>query len=98
MIVNATFTVEILIFGSHFILNRIKLNEEDVQLSCTLNVQVRQLEEFRRIRLDQLAILIQTAFRAWWARYTYTRKRLAQIRIATVWRRYKVSTIPPICT
>jgi len=50
---------------------------------------VRQLEEFRRIRLDQLAILIQTAFRAWWARYTYTRKRLAQIRIATAWRRYK---------
>ena len=49
-----------------------------------------QLEEFRRARLNELASLIQNTFRAWSARSTFQRRRLAQILIANAWRRYKV--------
>lgn len=50
-----------------------------------------QLEEFRRIRLDELATLIQKTYRAWAARWLFLKRKQAQIQIATAWRRYKVT-------
>lgn len=50
------------------------------------------MEEFRRVRLNELASLIQNTFRAWSARSTFQRRRLAQIQIANAWRRYKVQS------
>lgn len=57
-----------------------------------------QLEDFRRIRLDELATLIQKTYRAWAARWLFLKRKQAQIQIATAWRRYKVTiiTIYPI--
>nr|CAH0099998.1 unnamed protein product [Daphnia galeata] len=48
-----------------------------------------QLEDFRRIRLDDLATLIQKTFRAWATRWLFLKRRQSQIKIATAWRRYK---------
>lgn len=49
-----------------------------------------QLEDFRRIRLNDLATLIQKTFRGWSTRWLFFKRRQAQIKIATAWRRYKV--------
>ena len=53
-------------------------------------MQLMQLEEYRRLRLDQLATLIQKTYRSWAARNLFLRQKEAQIKIATAWRRYKV--------
>lgn len=54
-------------------------------------IQLMQLEDFRRIRLDELATLIQKTYRAWAARWLFLKRKQAQIQIATAWRRYKVT-------
>lgn len=48
-----------------------------------------QLEDFRRIRLNDLATLIQKTFRGWATRWLFFKRRQAQIKIAAAWRRYK---------
>ena len=55
-------------------------------------LQVAQLEDLRHLRMEELAIQIQTAFRSWAMRMHFLRMRDAQVKIANAWRRYKVHT------
>ncbi|XP_020716294.1 unconventional myosin-Ia isoform X2 [Ceratitis capitata] len=61
----------------------------------TKNVFVRsprteyELEQFRRERINELAILIQTNFRMYVARKRYLRMRQSQIVIASAWRTWR---------
>ncbi|XP_067617523.1 unconventional myosin-Ia isoform X2 [Eurosta solidaginis] len=61
----------------------------------TKNVFVRsprteyELEQFRRERINELAILIQTKFRRFVARKRYLRMRQSQIIIASAWRTWR---------
>lgn len=63
----------------------------------TKNVFVRsprteyELEQFRRERINELAILIQTKFRMYVARKHFLRMRQSQIIIASAWRTWRVS-------
>lgn len=53
-------------------------------------MQVAQLEDFRQMRVDELAVLIQKTFRAWSTAVHFIRMKDAQVKIANAWRRYKV--------
>lgn len=49
------------------------------------------MEEFRRCRLQDLAVLIQTKYRSYWMRRRYLASRNSQIVIARAWRTWRVS-------
>lgn len=51
------------------------------------------MEEFRRCRLQDLAILIQKKFRSYSKRKHYLRLKQSQIIIARAWRTWRVSVI-----
>lgn len=63
----------------------------------TKNVFVRsprtvyELEQFRRLRISELAVLIQKMFRMYHARKHYRRMRHSQMVISSAWRTWRVS-------
>lgn len=52
---------------------------------------VFELEEFRRLRLDDLACLIQKTYRCYSKRKYFVKLRTSQIIIASAWRTWRVS-------
>jgi len=64
----------------------------------TKNVFVRsprtvyELEQFRRLRISELAVLIQTMFRMYHARKRFQRMRHSQMIISSAWRTWRVSS------
>lgn len=50
-----------------------------------------ELEELRKERLDELALLIQTTFRGYWHRKRFLKLRHSQTVIASAWRTWRVS-------
>ncbi|XP_050702341.1 unconventional myosin-Ia-like [Eriocheir sinensis] len=50
---------------------------------------VHELEEYRRERLEDLAILVQKTYRGWRERTRYRAMRRAQVTISTCWRSWK---------
>jgi len=64
----------------------------------TKNVFVRsprtvyELEQFRRLRISELAVLIQKMFRMYHARKRFQRMRHSQMIISSAWRTWRVST------
>ncbi|XP_071519306.1 unconventional myosin-Ia isoform X2 [Panulirus ornatus] len=51
---------------------------------------VHELEEFRRERLEDLAVLVQKTYRGWRQRTRYRVLKAAQITIATSWKSWKL--------
>lgn len=68
-----------------------------IVLIKTLFVQVYELEEYRRQRLNDIATIIQSIWRKFSARKKFLRMRRSQIIIATAWRIYKVRVIRVCC-
>ncbi|CAL4123004.1 unnamed protein product, partial [Meganyctiphanes norvegica] len=56
---------------------------------------VKELEEYRRERLEDLAILVQKTWRGWHQKLKYKKKRQAQITISSTWRRWKLNKHDP---
>ncbi|XP_059609895.1 unconventional myosin-Ia [Phlebotomus argentipes] len=62
---------------------------------CTQRVFIRsprtviEMEEFRRMRLGELATLVQKIFRGYRDRRRFLRLRSSQIKIAKIWRSYR---------
>ncbi|XP_037791222.1 unconventional myosin-Ia-like [Penaeus monodon] len=54
---------------------------------------VHELEEYRRERLEDLAVLVQKTYRGWRQRQLYRTMRAAQITIATTWRSWKAGRL-----
>lgn len=52
---------------------------------------VFELEELRKDRLDELALMIQTTFRGYWHRKRFLKMRHSQTIIASAWRTWRVS-------
>lgn len=50
-----------------------------------------ELEELRKDRLDELAVLIQTTFRCYWHRKRFLKMRHSQMIISSAWRTWRVS-------
>lgn len=67
---------------------RERAREQELRRPCP---QVHELEEYRRERLEDLAVLVQKTYRGWRQRQLYRTMRAAQITIATTWRSWKVS-------
>lgn len=58
-----------------------------------INLQVFELEEFRRNRLNELIVIIQTKFRSYIQRKRYLQLRESQIIISRAWRSWRVSVL-----
>ncbi|XP_045110459.1 unconventional myosin-Ia-like isoform X3 [Portunus trituberculatus] len=56
---------------------------------------VHELEEYRRERFEDLAILVQKTYRGWRDRRHYRALRAAQLTIATCWRSWKAKQQNP---
>ncbi|KAK3851400.1 hypothetical protein Pcinc_041950 [Petrolisthes cinctipes] len=50
---------------------------------------VHELEEYRRERLEDLAVLVQKTYRGWRQKTRYRLMKAAQVTIATTWRSWK---------
>lgn len=50
-----------------------------------------ELEELRKDRLEELAVLIQTTFRCYWHRKRFLKMRHSQMIISSAWRTWRVS-------
>lgn len=50
-----------------------------------------ELEELRKERLDELAVMLQTKFRGFWHRKRFLKMRHSQMTIASAWRTWRVS-------
>lgn len=55
------------------------------------------MEEFRRNRLNELIVIIQTKFRSYFQRKQFIRLKQSQILIARTWRERRVSILH-LCT
>lgn len=70
----------------------------------TKNVFVRsprtvyELEQFRRLRISELAVLIQKMFRMYHAKKRYQRMRQSQMIISSAWRTWRVSYTTSVST
>lgn len=56
-----------------------------------------ELEELRKDRLEELAVLIQTTFRGFWHRKRFLKMRRSQMIIASAWRTWRVSGAASVC-
>jgi len=54
---------------------------------------INELEEYRKARLDNLAILIQKQFRCYSKRKLYLKMKQSQIIISSAWRTWRVNNL-----
>jgi myosin-1 len=52
------------------------------------------MEDMRKRKMEDLATLLQKTWRCWHHRQRFLKMKASEVKIAAIWRKYKVSLAP----